>query len=110
MSTGADMPEDRAAKLLRELNISGDGSLGGLSLRHRQRLRRLVELRLDPRLRGRLDPSDVVQEAFVEASERFEAYQRDPAMPAFLWLRFLTVQRLALFHRKDLGVQGRDAG
>jgi len=53
--------------------------------RHRGRLRRMVVLRLDRRLRGRVDPSDVVQEAFVEAIRRREEYrvQADP-MPFFL--------------------------
>ena len=78
---------------------------------HRDRLRRMVALRLDHRLRGRIDPSDVIQEAFLEATERRPEYQRQPnPMPPFLWLRFLTLQRLQLVHRQQLGARSRDAG
>ena len=77
---------------------------------HRDRLRRMVALRLDQRLRGRIDPSDVIQEAFLEATERRPEYVRQPdPMPPFLWLRFLTLQRLQLIHRQQLGTRSRDA-
>src|SRR4051794_8418480 len=78
---------------------------------HRDRLRRMVALRLDRRLQGRVDPSDVLQDAYLEATRRLPDYLREPApMPVFLWLRFLTAQALQVLHRKHLGVQSRDAG
>src|SRR6185312_6586141 len=78
---------------------------------HRGRLRHMVALRLDERVRGRIDPSDVIQEAFLEATERRPEYARDPdPMPPFLWLRFLTLQRLQIAHRRHLGTHARDAG
>ncbi len=84
--------------------------LGALLERHRQRLRRMVALRLDQRLQGRLDASDVIQEAYLEASARVDEYLRQPTMPFFLWLRFLTGQKLLELHRHHLGTQMRDAG
>jgi RNA polymerase sigma-70 factor (ECF subfamily) len=60
-------------------------------------------------LQGRIDPSDVIQEAFLDASRRVDEYTALPAMPPFHWLRFLTAQRLATLHRIHLGVKGRDA-
>lgn len=78
--------------------------------RHRARLLRMVKLRLDPRVRGRVDPSDVVQEAYLEISRKLADYLREPTIPFFLWLRLLTGQKLALAHRQHLGVQARDAG
>jgi RNA polymerase sigma-70 factor (ECF subfamily) len=88
----------------------GDGQfLGTLLARHRDRLRRMVALRLDRRLQGRIDPSDVIQEAYLEASARLAEYLRDPSMPFFLWLRFLTGQKLITLHRHHLGVKMRDA-
>ena len=75
----------------------------------RAKLRRMVEFRLDRRLQGRIDASDVLQDAFLEASQRFEEYRRQPPMPVFLWLRFLVAQRLTTLHRRHLGVQARDA-
>lgn len=50
--------------------------------RYRDRLRRMVKLRLDRRLQGRIDPSDVIQEAYLEASRRLDEYLRDPSMPS----------------------------
>jgi RNA polymerase sigma-70 factor (ECF subfamily) len=52
----------------------------------------MVALRLDQRLHGRIDASDVIQEAYLEAWHRLPEYLRQPTMPFFLWLRFLTGQ------------------
>ena len=76
---------------------------------HRARLRRMVALRLDRRLQGRVDPSDVIQESTIDAARRLGEYARNPVMPFFLWLRFLTGQRLMEQHRRHLGAQARDA-
>jgi RNA polymerase sigma-70 factor, ECF subfamily len=78
--------------------------------RHRDRLRRMVALRIDRRLRGRVDASDVIQEASLEAARRLPEYLKNPTMPFFLWLRFLTGQRLLEQHRIHLGAKARDAG
>jgi RNA polymerase sigma-70 factor (ECF subfamily) len=90
----------------------GDRAAWGTVLAgHRDRLRRMVALRLDRRLHGRVDPSDVIQDAYLEAARRLPEYLREPApMPLFLWLRFLTAQALQALHRRHLGVQARDAG
>ena len=57
---------------------------------------------------GRIDPSDVIQEAFLEATERRADYEREAEpMPPFLWLRFLTLQRLQIAHRRHLGTPDR---
>jgi len=84
--------------------------LGRIWEHYRDRLRRLVRLRLDRRLQGRADPSDVLQEAFLDFQFRATEYAQKPDMPFFLWLRFLTGQRLQLIHRHHLGTQMRDAG
>ncbi len=76
---------------------------------NRERLKRMVRLRLDHRLRGRLDPSDVVQEAYLDAARRLPEYVAAPAVPFFLWLRQLTAQRLIDVHRHHLGAKMRDA-
>ena len=84
--------------------------MADLFARHHERLRRMVRLRLDRRLQGRIDPSDVLQEAFLDVFQRQAEYLADPKMPPFLWLRFLTGQRLLALHRRHLGVQMREAG
>src|SRR5262245_52083459 len=85
-------------------------ALIALFVRHRDRLRRMVRLRLDRRLLGRVDPSDVLQEAYLDVAHRADEYLSSPTMPPFLWLRFLTAQRLMALHRRHLGAQVRDAG
>ena len=76
---------------------------------HRERLRRMVQFRMDRRVQGRVDASDVIQEAYAEAFTRLDEYARDASVPFYVWLRFLTNQKLAQVHRQHLGVQARDA-
>ena len=78
--------------------------------RDRPRLRRMVALRMDRRLQGRVDPSDVIQDAHIEAMTRLPEYLRQPDLPFFLWLRLIVGQRLTLLHRRHLGAHARDAG
>jgi RNA polymerase sigma-70 factor (ECF subfamily) len=92
-----------------ERALHGDSAgWGELLAQHRERLRRMVAVRMDRRLQGRIDASDVIQEAYLEAWTRLADYVRAPNMPFFLWLRFLAGQRLVTLHRKHLGVQMRD--
>ncbi len=81
-----------------------------LVTRFHARLRRMVALRLDARLHGRVDPSDVLQETYLEAARHLDEYRRKPVLPFFLWLRLLAGSRLAKLHRRHLGTQARDAG
>ena len=102
-------PHQDAVEQLRT-QIGDPNALGEVWQRYHERLRRLVRLRLDRRLQGRVDPSDVLQEAFLDFQARARDYVQQPDMPFFLWLRFLTGQRLQLIHRHHLGTQMRDAG
>src|SRR5262245_10945936 len=70
----------------------------------------MVRLRLDRRLQGRVDPSDVLQDAYLDYARRFPEWAERPALPFFLWLRLLTGQKLVDLHRRHLGAQMRDAG
>jgi len=101
-----DANNDSTARSREALDRSG---LVDLFKQSRDRLRRMVGLRLDARLRGRVDPSDVIQEAYLEATTRHDAYRKNPNMSPFIWLRFLTGQKLCEFHRRHLTVQARDA-
>jgi len=94
---------------LLERSAQGDRQgWGALLARHRERLRRMIALRLDHRLQGRIDASDVIQETYLEAWGRLADYLRNPTMPFFLWLRFLAGQKLVTLHRHHLGVEMRD--
>jgi RNA polymerase sigma-70 factor (ECF subfamily) len=104
-----DDPDQEAVEQL-QAQSADPKALGEVWERYRERLRRLVRLRLDRRLQGRVDPSDVLQEAFLDFQARARDFVQQPDMPFFLWLRFLTGQRLQLIHRHHLGTQMRDAG
>jgi RNA polymerase sigma-70 factor, ECF subfamily len=110
MEASSTSPEPAELELLRRAGRGDPEGLEALLERYRARLRRMIKLRLDRRLQGRIDPSDVIQESYLEVSRRLAEYLRDPSMPFFLWLRLLTGQKLALMHRQHLGVQARDAG
>jgi len=104
MSKVESESESLAARLL-----GGDpGALEGLFLRHRKRLRAMVELRLDWMLRGRIDASDVLQDSYLDLVNRVDAYLRDPRVPPFLWLRLVVGERLINLHRHHLGAKMRD--
>jgi RNA polymerase sigma-70 factor (ECF subfamily) len=64
---------------------------------------------MDRRLRGRIDASDVIQEAYLDATRRLAEYVQNPSLPFFIWLRLLTLQKLAELHRRHLGTKARDA-
>ena len=96
--------------LLRRARAGDAAALGALFAHYRDRLRQMVRLRLDRRLCGRLDPSDVLQEAYLDVARRFPEYAAAPTVSFYLWLRTLTGQRLIDLHREHLGAQMRDAG
>jgi RNA polymerase sigma-70 factor (ECF subfamily) len=96
--------------LLRRAKSGDEAALATLFTHYRERLRKMVRLRLDRRVYGRLDPSDILQEAFLDVARRFHEYAAAPTTSFYLWLRALTGQRLIDLHRQHLGAQMRDAG
>src|SRR5262245_23097032 len=98
-----------ASDLLRRAAGGDEQALQELFSRYRDRLKRMVRLRLSRRLQGRVDDSDVLQESFVEICRRLGEYLQDPGLPFYLWLRHLTGLKLAEVHRRHLGTQLRDA-
>src|SRR5262245_62374660 len=87
-----------------------ESALAVLVERHRERLERMVRLRMDRRLQGRVDPADVVQEAYLAVRGKFPQYCADPRLPFFLWLRLEVGQKLVDVHRFHLNTKMRDAG
>lgn len=88
----------------------GDGqALADLFSLHRERLKRVVEFRMDRRLQGRVDASDILQEAYLDAAQRVGHYVDKPGMSFFVWLRQVTMQRLIDVHRRHLKAKMRDA-
>ncbi len=93
--------------LLDRLRAGDRSALDLLLTRHRAYLLGVVSCRIDPRLRPRVDPSDVVQEAQVEAVRRIHEFLGDPAVPFRLWLRQLTCDRLVMLRRRHVGAARR---
>src|ERR1700731_4108567 len=83
-------------------------AVGQLFDMHRERLRRMIRLRMDHRLQGRLDPSDVLQEVFLEFARALPAYTKSPEAPFYLWLRCIAGRKLHTLHRRPLGTSKRD--
>lgn len=81
-----------------------------LFARHRPLLRKLVEFRLDARLRARVDPSDVVQETQLEAFRQLPSYLERKPMPFRLWLRKTAQERLRMTERQHLEAARRSVG
>jgi RNA polymerase sigma-70 factor (ECF subfamily) len=100
---------DDTVRLLERLRAGDRQALGELFAAYSARLERMVELRMDHHLRGRLDPSDVVQDAFLDAARRLDTYLRDQRLPPFLWLRLIVGERLLNLHRQHRGARMRDA-
>ncbi|MGA2496384.1 MAG: sigma-70 family RNA polymerase sigma factor [Tepidisphaeraceae bacterium] len=77
---------------------------------HRQRLWRIVNFRLNRQMAGRIDPDDVLQEAYLVTAGRIKHYGTGGFTSPFLWLRLMVQQTLMDVHRRHMATQGRDAG
>lgn len=101
---------DETAHLLARLRAGDDPAVGALFDLYRDRLWRMLFVRLDRRIAGRVAPDDVLQEAFLDVARRVGEYLADPAVPVYVWLRFLTVQRMQMLQRMHLGAGMRAVG
>ena len=89
---------------------SGDAqALAELFALEWERLWHIIHFRLAEPLRGRLEPEDVLQEAYLAASQRLSHYADSPATSPFIWLRMIVNQTLIDLHRQHLGAEKRDA-
>jgi RNA polymerase sigma-70 factor (ECF subfamily) len=100
-----DDPETEA--LLDPAAAGDEFALRRLLERYRERLRRMVGVRMDHRLAARLDPSDVVQEALADASRKLRHFARERPLPFYPWLRRLVAERLVQAHRRHIKAAGR---
>ncbi|MEM1227038.1 MAG: sigma-70 family RNA polymerase sigma factor [Planctomycetota bacterium] len=104
-----DPGEDELQSLTESAARGDESALAQILELHRDRLYRMIDMRLDPRVRSRLDPSDVLQEAFVDARRRFSEYANDQKFSVYFWLRNVASNRLNKIHRHHLDAQLRDA-
>ena len=101
--------ENGSSELLDRIRAGDLGAIDPLFTMYRERLKRMIRLRLNRRLKGRIDESDILQEALIEASQRLPDYLKESEMPFYLWVRYIAGQKLTDAHRRHLGTQMRDA-
>lgn len=85
---------------LEHLRKGGSTALGEVFSGYRASLERIIQYRLDPRIRGRIDPADVLQESFLEINRRLADYLENPAVSPMIWMRQITLQILIDVHRR----------
>jgi RNA polymerase sigma-70 factor (ECF subfamily) len=103
-------PDATEHDLLARARRGEEAALAQLFALHRERLRRAVLLRLDRRVAGRVDASDVLQETYLEALRRWPAYAAGSEMPFDLWLSWLAREQVLACHRRHLGADRRAVG
>ena len=103
MSESGEPPE-----LLAQAAAGDETALSQLFSRYRKRLKQMIRLRLNQRLQGRVNDSDILQDAYLEAAQRLPDYLANQPLPFFLWLRHITGEKLIDVHRRHLGAKMRD--
>ena len=84
------------------IRIDGEQALAHYFESYEPRLRKMIAIRLSPRISSRVDPDDILQDTYVEAAKRLGDYLADPSVPLFVWIRFLVGQRVLAAHRFHL--------
>jgi RNA polymerase sigma-70 factor (ECF subfamily) len=98
---------DKTEELLIGARDGDDDAVNRLIERHRGAVLRMVQMRLDQKIRRRVDVSDVVQDVMIEVNRRLQDYLANPAMPFHLWLRHIAKDRIIDAHRRHRGSQKR---
>jgi RNA polymerase sigma-70 factor, ECF subfamily len=104
VSSGPEFVEEQ----VRKLRAGDPNALAELFSLYKNQLRSMIDLRMDPRLNGRVSGSDILQEAYIDALKRVPHFFEKPGMPFYLWLRLVAQQRLVDVHRRHLGAEMRD--
>ena len=93
---------ERTLRLLEKIEAGDQAAFNRLFARHRSVLLNVVAARLDPRIRARIDASDVVQETQLEAYRRLPDYLARRPMPFSLWLRKTAHERMLVARRRHI--------
>jgi len=86
-------PKSESGVWIDRLKSGDEEALAVLFSQHRERLRRMVQFRLDRRLYGRIDPDDVLQEAYLDAATRAKHFTDETSGSFFIWLRMVVTRR-----------------
>ena len=109
MASGIVDDNAEHSELIKRLRQGNEEALAELFAKYRDRMHRMIDFRLDRRLRSRTDASDVLQESYLDAVQRVNHFIKNPAIPFSVWLRLIVGQRLIEVHRRHLGAKKRDA-
>ena len=96
-------------ELISGMKAGDEQALAEVFSSYRERLRRIIQFRMDYRMAGRVSDSDVLQETYIAAAQRLRHFAQRSDMPPFLWLRLLVSQQLIDLHRQHLQAEMRDA-
>lgn len=91
---------DQTRELLEQAKAGQAVAKDQLLDRHRDALRRMIDMRMDKVIQRRVDASDIVQDVMIEANRRLTDYLANPVMPFHLWLRSMAHDRLIDAHRR----------
>lgn len=103
MDSATDPPDLRP-----RLRADPEGVLAEEFSRYRVRLWRIVQFRLDPVVGRRIEPDDVLQDAWLSARQRLDYFLSHETLPMFVWLRMIVGQTIVDLHRHHLGARMRD--
>lgn len=95
--------EDQTQQILADVRQGDADAVNRLLDRHRESIRRMIQMRLDNKIQRRIDVSDVVQDVLVEANRRLQTYLENPQMSFHLWLRQIAKDRIIDAHRRHRG-------
>jgi RNA polymerase sigma-70 factor (ECF subfamily) len=98
---------DDTDRLLERTRWGDEGARNLLLKRHQDRLRTMIAVRMDQRLKARVDPSDVVQDVLDEANRNLDDFVRDRPLPFHAWLREIAWKRLVDLRRRHIGAAKR---
>ena len=104
----ADQPLPERKEIVDALTADREEALAKYFFSVQDRLKRIVNFRLDYRLSGRVSESDVIQETYVRAAQRIDSFLAKDDMPFFVWLRLEVSQKLHEIHRHHFGAGKRD--
>ena len=106
---GPESQSDRERELIDRVVEGDHDALAELFSENRDRLWRMISFRMDPRLHGRVDADDVLQEAWLSAVQRINHFLADATRSIFVWFRLIASQTLIDLHRRHLGTKKRNA-
>ena len=103
------MAAETIERLVEQAKSGDKNALADLFNRYKRQLRSMIAFRMDHKLKGRVDPSDILQEAYLDLAKKLPDFE-SKGMSFFVWLRLVVSEKLLATHRHHLDVQKRDAG